>query len=162
LSSPPNLETRGSKKTAQNYLLIEGSGGLLVPLGEGYTVHDLITRLRCHVLVVARNRLGTINHTLLTLRALENLRGPEGPRSRSSRNARLGTGAGLAASGAKLVLMDQRSKDVSSRTNPAILREWIAPTPLISLPYLGPRCHSISALKKVAKKFQKTLAPLFL
>jgi hypothetical protein len=58
--------------------------------------------------------------------------------------------------------MDQRLKDDSSRSNPAILREWIAPTPVISLPYLGPRCQSISALKRFAKNFQKTLARLFL
>src|SRR5262249_51966743 len=41
-------------------LLIEGSGGLLVPLGEGYTVADLISKLNCEVIVVSRNRLGTI------------------------------------------------------------------------------------------------------
>src|SRR5439155_5445206 len=51
-------------------LLVEGSGGLLVPLGEGYTVADLITALSCAVLVVCRIRLGTINHTLLTAESL--------------------------------------------------------------------------------------------
>src|SRR5258705_5215735 len=55
-------------------LLIEGSGGLLVPLGEGYTVLDLILNLDCEVVVVSRNRLGTINHTLLTVQALQNAR----------------------------------------------------------------------------------------
>src|SRR5258708_17263219 len=40
-----NLKNKRPKQTAENYLLIEGSGGLLVPLGEGYTVLDLITRL---------------------------------------------------------------------------------------------------------------------
>src|SRR5271165_6767216 len=46
-------------------LIIEGSGGLLVPLGSGFTVADLIAGLDGRVVVVARNRLGTINHTLL-------------------------------------------------------------------------------------------------
>jgi dethiobiotin synthetase len=162
LSSPSNPKTRVSERRAQNYLLIEGSGGLLVPLGEGYAVLDLIIRLRCQVLVVSRNRLGTINHTLLTLRALENLRRTGGPHLRLSRGERVGTGSDLPQGRVKLVLMDERSKDFSSRTNPAILSEWIAPASLISLPYLGPRCGSISALKHFAKKFQKTLARLFL
>ena len=47
-------------------LLIEGIGGLLVPLGEGFTVRDLVARLGCEVIIVSRNRLGTINHTILT------------------------------------------------------------------------------------------------
>ncbi|MFO0576308.1 MAG: dethiobiotin synthase [Polyangia bacterium] len=52
--------------------LIEGAGGLLVPIGPGYTMADLATDLAADpgasVLVVARTRLGTLNHTLLTLR----------------------------------------------------------------------------------------------
>src|ERR1041385_8329560 len=53
------------KKTAARCecLLVEGSGGLLVPLGEKYLVRDLIKRLNCEVIVVSRNQLGTINHT---------------------------------------------------------------------------------------------------
>src|SRR5436190_11185444 len=54
-------------------LLIEGSGGLLVPLGEGYTVADLVAKLGCEVIVASRNRLGTINHTLMTVRALQHI-----------------------------------------------------------------------------------------
>jgi len=54
-------------------VLIEGSGGLLVPLGEKYFVSDLIRSLNCEVIIVSRNRLGTINHTLLTLSVLQAL-----------------------------------------------------------------------------------------
>ena len=39
-------------------LLVEGAGGLFVPLGEGYTVADLIRGSECPVIVVARNRVG--------------------------------------------------------------------------------------------------------
>ena len=51
-------------------LVIEGAGGLLVPLDETRTMADLIARLGAPVLVVARSGLGTINHTRLTLEAL--------------------------------------------------------------------------------------------
>ncbi len=48
-------------------ILVEGIGGLLVPLNERHTVADLARRLGLPLLVVARAGLGTINHTLLTL-----------------------------------------------------------------------------------------------
>jgi dethiobiotin synthetase len=50
-------------------LIVEGVGGLLVPLGEDYSVCDLAGDLGLPVLIAARAGLGTINHTLLTLRA---------------------------------------------------------------------------------------------
>jgi dethiobiotin synthetase len=49
--------------------IVEGVGGLLVPLGEEFDVCDLAAALRLPVLIAARPGLGTINHTLLTLRA---------------------------------------------------------------------------------------------
>ena len=48
-------------------LLVEGAGGLLVPIAPDYTMADLIAEMGAYVLIVARSRLGTINHTLLTL-----------------------------------------------------------------------------------------------
>jgi dethiobiotin synthetase len=52
-------------------VLIEGAGGLLVPMGAGgWTVAELAAELRAPVVVVARAGLGTLNHTALTLRAL--------------------------------------------------------------------------------------------
>ena len=56
------------------YIIIEGSGGLLVPLGAGFNVRDLIQGLGCEVILVSQNRLGTINHTLLTLEGLNSRR----------------------------------------------------------------------------------------
>lgn len=49
--------------------VVEGAGGLLVPLNSNQTIRDLIQALQLPVLVVASARLGTINHTLLTLEA---------------------------------------------------------------------------------------------
>jgi dethiobiotin synthase len=51
-------------------LVAEGAGGLLVPLAPGLLQVDLVAALGLPVVVVAFDRLGTINHTLLTLEAL--------------------------------------------------------------------------------------------
>ncbi len=48
-------------------ILIEGAGGLLVPIAPGFVFADLVQALGASLLVVGRTRLGTINHTLLTL-----------------------------------------------------------------------------------------------
>ncbi len=50
-------------------MLVEGIGGLLVPITKSYCIEDLICELELPVIVVARNQIGTLNHTLLTLRA---------------------------------------------------------------------------------------------
>lgn len=50
-------------------LVVEGVGGLLVPLSDGYDVRRLARSLRLPLLIAARPGLGTINHTLLTLEA---------------------------------------------------------------------------------------------
>lgn len=50
--------------------IVEGAGGLLVPLNDSENMADWIALLGLPVLVVARTSLGTINHTLLTLEAL--------------------------------------------------------------------------------------------
>jgi dethiobiotin synthetase len=52
-------------------VLIEGAGGLLVPMGSGgWTIADLAVALAAPVIVVVRAGLGTLNHTALTLEAL--------------------------------------------------------------------------------------------
>jgi dethiobiotin synthetase len=55
--------------TEGGVLVLEGVGGLLVPLTADFTVRDLATRLKLPVLIAAHPGLGTINHTLLTLHA---------------------------------------------------------------------------------------------
>lgn len=57
-----------SVKKEFDYLIVEGSGGLAVPLNEeGYMVVDLIKKLALDIIVVARAGLGTINHTIQTV-----------------------------------------------------------------------------------------------
>lgn len=51
---------------AYQYVIVEGAGGLMVPLSGGLLVADLARELELPLLVVARPGLGTINHTVLT------------------------------------------------------------------------------------------------
>jgi dethiobiotin synthetase len=53
-----------------NHLVIEGAGGLMVPLNNKILIADLITHFASGVILVSRNYLGSINHTLLTVQEL--------------------------------------------------------------------------------------------
>jgi dethiobiotin synthetase len=53
---------------AADVLLVEGAGGLLVPIADSVTYADLAARLRLPLVVVAANRLGAVNHCALTAR----------------------------------------------------------------------------------------------
>ena len=57
-------------------LIIEGAGGLLVPLNENEFVADLILALHAKVVLVSRNYLGSINHSLLTARVCRQMKIP--------------------------------------------------------------------------------------
>jgi dethiobiotin synthetase len=74
-------------------LIVEGAGGLLVPLTEEAYVIDLAAELHLPVILVARSTLGTINHTLLSIEALHRrglplagvvVNGPETPHNRTA------------------------------------------------------------------------------
>jgi len=54
-----------------NYLIVEGAGGVLVPITRDLLQTALFSRWRAPVVVVASTALGTINHTLLTIEALK-------------------------------------------------------------------------------------------
>lgn len=81
----------------------EGAGGILVPLGSGKTMLDLMISLSWPVVLVAANRLGSINHTLMSINTLRN--------------------AGLALAG---VVMNQISEPspLYSRNNIDTIREY--------------------------------------
>lgn len=73
------VEIRGASITVpqtNHQLLIEGAGGLFVPLSSDFLMVDLIRQLDAEVVLVARNYLGCINHTLLSLHALASLQIP--------------------------------------------------------------------------------------
>ncbi|WP_374949128.1 dethiobiotin synthase [Mucilaginibacter sp.] len=54
-----------------NNLIIEGAGGLMVPLNDHFLMIDLIQHLDAEVILVSQNYLGSINHTLLSAEALK-------------------------------------------------------------------------------------------
>jgi len=119
-------------------LLVEGVGGLLVPLGPAYTVLDWMRCFEGDLFLVVRNRLGALNHTLLTWRAAQDM----GRRR------------------IVIVLMESAEHSLATRTNGRVLRECCRPSPVFSLPFLGENASSREVLKKSAKKFSKTLAQI--
>jgi dethiobiotin synthetase len=119
----------------RNYdlMLIEGVGGLLAPLYKRFTSVDLVRLLGIPVIVVARNTLGTINHTLLTV---------EHARQRS-----------LALVGIIINNCDA-DPDVSSETNPEVIKQ-LSGLPLLGvIPYLPlPRRDDASLLAEVMGEY---------
>ena len=68
----PEVIIENYQKLAARYkwLIVEGVGGIMVPLRRDLLLADLLAQLQPRTLVVARSGLGTLNHTLLTLEAL--------------------------------------------------------------------------------------------
>jgi len=108
--------------------LVEGAGGLLSPIGENFDSHDLICALRAKPIIVAQNKLGAVNHVLLTLAAL-----PEELRKQ-----------------AQIVFMATAKPDVASQSNAALLAEFFPAGKIHSLPWLGRRFSVSTAAKQSA------------
>lgn len=62
----PIREAYEQLAASHDLVIVEGAGGLLVPLGQDLFVADLAVRLGLPLLIVARPGLGTVNHTLMT------------------------------------------------------------------------------------------------
>jgi dethiobiotin synthetase len=97
-------------KASCDFLIVEGVGGVQVPITMDFFVADWIVKWKLPVLVVARAGLGTINHTLLTVEAL-----------RKRRIKILG-----------VVVNGYKGKTIAERTNVQVLRK------LIKVPVYGP------------------------
>ncbi|MBA3036754.1 MAG: dethiobiotin synthase [Desulfobacterium sp.] len=91
-------------------LIVEGIGGVMVPLSNNYLVLDLIAEFKLPALIVSRPSLGTINHTMLTISVLKNRGIPI---------------AGFLTNGYK------EENDEAAATSPQII------TALSQVPYLG-------------------------
>jgi len=71
LSVIKNAVSQAEKQFSPDTLLIEGAGGVFVPLSSEILMLDLIKELSIPVIIVASSSLGTINHTLLTIEVLK-------------------------------------------------------------------------------------------
>ena len=116
------------------FLIVEGIGGLLVPIKKDYLVSDFIRDLDIPVIIVARAGLGTINHTLLTQKSALDY--------------------GLVVKG--VIINSFKKKGIAEETNPQVLRE------LLDVPLLGrlPFIKNLSNKKffySLASWFEKNL-----
>ena len=103
------------------WTLVEGAGGLFVPLDDRRTWIDVLERTRLPTLIVAGNKLGVLNHALLTLDAL---------RRRD-----------LEILGIVLGEPSADPPSVARQTNLAVLRRWAAPAPVIPLGHVPSEAH---------------------
>ncbi|MBF0464342.1 MAG: dethiobiotin synthase [Nitrospirae bacterium] len=112
-------------------LLIEGVGGVMVPITTDKFVYDLITELQLPVIVVCENRLGAINHTLLTLDFLK---------------ARKISVIGI------IINHTSTADSLALKTNPVIIAEFSLGVPIIgTVPFISD--VSSESLKKISKKY---------
>lgn len=84
-----------------SFMVVEGVGGLLVPLKRDFFVVDMISRMHLAAVVVAHPDLGTLNHTLLTIRELKRNNIPL----------------------AGVIINNYAGKTRAEQTNPAVLRK---------------------------------------
>ena len=126
---------------AENYdvFLVEGVGGLEVPIGEDengiWTARDFANDLDCPIILVARRTLGTINHTLLSVKSA--------PRIQA------------------LVFNDAApidEGDVAAMTNVELLREMTGLPVWAQVPFLGEARDDIEVLEKIAAGFEVNLS----
>jgi dethiobiotin synthetase len=110
------------------YLLVEGVGGLLAPVTWNDNALDMAHSLNARVLVVAADRLGTINHTLLTLRVLKAEKVPI-----------LG-----------VVLNQPLEPDESSPSNAGAISRLANTDSVVRVPHLDDLDHAAEAVKEVA------------
>lgn len=96
------------------FVLVEGAGGLLSPLGKAFDNRDMVVALRATPVIVVPNRLGAVNQARLVLAALP----------------------GSARTRAQIVLMGQRGADVSERTNARLLAEFEPEVIITQLPWM--------------------------
>lgn len=95
-------------------VIVEGAGGILVPVCDGYFYSDLMAAFKAPVILVSRLALGTINHTLLSCRYLKTI--------------------GVTVAG--VILNDMLGEnDIASQTNPGMLEKYL------SVPLLGTFPH---------------------
>lgn len=123
-----------------DFLLVEGAGGWLTPLGIGFSLADLVRKTGGMVLLVAANELGVLSQTRCTLRALGS--------------------AGLDA--VAVVISDSKlNSDSSMATNAEILAELERHQIVMELPKLTSFRRTVNGLVEAEKKVRKLLRRIF-
>ena len=121
-----------------DFLVVEGIGGVKVPLGESTYVADLIQALRLPALIVGRAALGTLNHTILTVDALQAQKIPV-----------MG-----------VILNGSKGKSLPEKTNPEELQDHLTVPVLGVVPYLasvGKNPQSVVPVLKRLPRFMKEI-----
>lgn len=107
-------------------VIVEGAGGLLSPLGEGFDSRDLVRALQAIPIVVCPNRLGAVNQARLTLAALP---------ARLARRA--------------VVVLSQVNPRATDAGNLALLRELSGADVVCALPRIKPGQTGIAAISQI-------------
>ena len=89
---------------SSDVLIVEGVGGIMVPMDEKHTMLDVAKWLRLPAVIVARPGLGTINHTILTVNALR--------------------GAGVEVAGVVINRYPAETPPLAEETNPRAIEKW--------------------------------------
>jgi len=130
------------------FMVVEGAGGITVPLTEDYLMVDLARAMGLRLIVVARPGLGTVNHTLLTVRFAQ--------------------AAGLEVVGVVINRYPARP-DIAERTNPAVIERLCKVPVLAQLPDdvsvdvdAGRAGESVEELRKsgIVEKIRKSISEL--
>jgi dethiobiotin synthetase len=116
-----------------DFIIVEGAGGLLVPIQDNLMMIDFIERLGYPTLLVGRTRLGTINHILLSVQAL--------------------TQRGLEIAGIVLSFTECRC-GVEEEFTPGDVASLVEETPVIALRHLEPEIRSDPL--KIALEIEQT------
>jgi dethiobiotin synthetase len=119
------------KQKKYEYLVVEGCGGLLVPIAGRFCVVDLIHRMKAATLLVSRSGLGAINHSLLSLEAL-----------RRRKIQPLGIIFNRLAGG---------RLSIPEETNPTVVQKWAHVRSLGVFPYVKLDCRTDCLAKAFLK-----------
>jgi dethiobiotin synthetase len=111
-----------------NTLIVEGAGGILVPLSETISTIDLIKLLNIPVILVTTPNLGTLNHTFLSVNQL--------------------CISGVTLAGVIMNNPDNKPLDFMYRDNAHMIRRYIDPVPFIEIPYGAEQDEQLEAFCK--------------
>lgn len=125
---------------ARDAILVEGAGGLLVPLTRDLAYDGLFVGWGLDLIVVAGNRRGTLNHTMLTVRAAHD--------------------AGLRVRGVVLNALGPDRNGIAERTNLEALTELLEPIPVCPFPWIR-KDRPLDYAIEIAEEngFERLIAP---